>query len=46
MRDRGMSLKSACVVLGISRIGQYRKVSKRQSIDREQVIVEKLNLRL
>jgi hypothetical protein len=37
-----MSLKSACEALEISRSGQYRKVSKRQGIDRDEVLVEKL----
>ncbi|HOP59813.1 MAG TPA: helix-turn-helix domain-containing protein [Candidatus Saccharicenans sp.] len=46
MRGKGMSLKSACVVLGISRSGQYRKVSKGQTPDRDEVLVERLNLRL
>jgi len=28
MREKGMSLKSACETLGISRSGQYRKESQ------------------
>ncbi len=41
-----MSLKSACETLKISRSGQYRKVSKGQAPDRDEVLVERLNLRL
>ncbi len=46
MMEKGVSLKSGREALEISRSGQYLKVSKRQGIDREQVLVEKLNLRL
>lgn len=42
MREKGMSLKSACEALGISRSGQYRKVSKKQNSDKDEVMVEKL----
>ena len=42
MREKGMSLKSACEALGISRSGQYRKVSKKQNSDKDEVMVERL----
>ena len=43
MREKGMSLKSACEALGISRSGQYRKVSKGQAQDRDEAFEERLN---
>ena len=42
MREKAMSLKSACEAVGISRSGQYRKVNKRQDPDRDEVLVERL----
>jgi len=42
MMEKGMSLKSACEALGISRSGQYRKESQRQGSDKDEVLVEKL----
>ncbi len=42
MREEGMNLKSACETLGISRSGQYRKETNRQSSDKDEVLLEKL----
>jgi len=42
MRERGMSLKSACETLRISRSGQYRKERQRPGSNRNGVLVEKL----
>jgi hypothetical protein len=43
MMEKGMSLKSACEALEISRSGQYRKVSKGQAQDRDEAFEERLN---
>ena len=42
MREKGMSLKSACEALGISPSGQYRKMVIRQDSERDGVMVQKL----
>jgi transposase-like protein len=42
MKEREMSLKSACETLRISRSGQYRKERQRRSLDKDEVLVEKL----
>jgi len=42
MREKGVSMKSACEALMISRSGQYRKESQRQNSDRDGVVIEKL----
>jgi len=39
MRERGMSLKSACEALGISRSGQYRKERQRPGSNRDEVLL-------